>query len=114
MPHKARLSRFAIMVAGLAGLLAGCSGGNTETPPVATLQSAPVTTPSQKSDQRPVFSFDATPDDKKATAKPWVDCMVKNAGPRYENSAEELIEKGGISTDDAKGKAALKTCLPKQ
>jgi hypothetical protein len=113
MSHRARL---AIVVAGLAGLLAGCSGGDTDTPPVATLQSqaAPVTASSQSTDQRPVFPFDATPADREAMARPWVECMVKNAGPKYAKSGEELIMKGGILADDAKGKAALKTCLPKQ
>jgi hypothetical protein len=114
MLHSARLSRFALLVAGLAGLVAGCSGGKTETPPVATLQSAPVTAPSQSAGQRPVFPFDATADGMKATVKPWADCMVENAGPRYRGSADELIGKGGIVADDAKGRAALQTCPPKQ
>jgi hypothetical protein len=115
MSPRARLSRFAIVVAGLAGLLAGCSGGNAERPPVATLQSeAAAATASPGTDQRPVFPFDATEADKKALAKPWADCMVQNAGPRYRSSAEELVMKGGIVADDEKGKAALKACLPKQ
>ena len=49
-----------------------------------------------------------------AMSKPWADCMVRNAGPQYRDSAEELIGKGGISADDAKGQAALRTCLPQQ
>jgi hypothetical protein len=116
MSPQARPSRIAIVVAGLAGLLAGCSGGSAETPPVATLQSAaaPATGSSQATDRRPVFPVDATAEDKKAMAKPWVDCLVENAGARFKDSAEELIGKGGISADDPKGKAALQTCLPKQ
>jgi hypothetical protein len=116
MSYPARLSRFAVVVTGLAGLLAGCSAGTTGTPPVATLQSAaaPVTAPAPGSGQRPVFPFDATPDDMMALTRPWADCMVSNAGPQYRTSAEELIAKGGIIPDDAKGRAALKTCLPQQ
>ncbi|MCA2219080.1 hypothetical protein [Jidongwangia harbinensis] len=116
MSSRARLSRFAIVITGLAVLLAGCSGGNSETPPVATLQSQPppVTASPQSAGQRPVFAFDATPDDKKAMTKPWEDCMVQNAGPAYRNSGQHLIEKGGIAAEDPKGRAALKVCLPKQ
>jgi hypothetical protein len=113
MSSRTRLSR--ITMAALAGLLAGCSGGNTAAPTVATLQSsAPVTAPSAGADRRPVFPFDATDDDKAAMAKPWADCMVDHAGPRYRDSAAELIMKGGITADDATGKAALQACLPKQ
>jgi hypothetical protein len=115
MSPRVRLSRFALVIAGLAGLLAGCSGGNTETPTVATLQSqAAPSASSQGSGERPVFPFDATADDKLAMAKPWADCMVENGGPGYKNSAEELIQKGGFVAGDAKGKAALETCRPRQ
>ena len=38
----------------------------------------------------------------------------EHGSPSHSHSAEELIGKGGISADDPKGKAALKTCLPKQ
>jgi hypothetical protein len=115
MSHRARLSRIAVLVAGLTGVLTGCSGGNAGTPRVATLQSAAASaTASPGSVPRPVFPFDATVADKEAMTKPWADCMVRNAGPRYRNSAEELIAKGGTTADDPKGKAALETCLPQQ
>ncbi|WP_212998656.1 hypothetical protein [Winogradskya consettensis] len=104
--------RLAIMVAGLACVLSGCSGGTTETPSVATLRSAPA--PSSSAAARPVFAFDATEDDKLSMAAPWADCMVSNGGPEYESSAETLIGKGGIIADDAKGRAALATCLSLQ
>jgi hypothetical protein len=118
--NRTRLSRLTIVIAGL-GLLVGCSAGSTEAPRVATVQSGSPAADASRSagspesaGRRPVFSFDATEDDKSSMAKPWEDCMVKNAGAKYRNSAEELIGKGGISADDPKGKAALKTCLPKQ
>ncbi|MET0424332.1 MAG: hypothetical protein ABW046_10670 [Actinoplanes sp.] len=101
---------FALVIVVL--VLGGCSG-SPEGPTVATLQS-PAATASRSVDQRPVFPVDATEDDKLAMAKPWVDCLVENAGPQYRDSAAELIMKGGIMTDDAKGKAALQTCLPQQ
>jgi hypothetical protein len=110
MSPKARLSRLTLVLAVLVG---GCSSGKTETPAVATLQS-PAAVASRPVDQRPVFPIDATDDDKLAMAKPWVDCLVENAGPRYRDSAAELIMKGGILTDDAKGRAAVQTCLPQQ
>jgi hypothetical protein len=115
MTDRTRLSRLTIVIAGL-GLLVGCSGESTEAPRVASVQSeSPAANASAEStDRRPVFSLDATEDDKSAMAKPWQDCMVKNAGAKYRNSAEELIMKGGVSADDSKGKAALKSCLPKQ
>jgi len=91
----------------MVALLAGCSSATAETPPAA-----PASAPA--GDQRPVFRFDATEDEKKAMAKPWVDCLVKNAGRKYQDKAEELIGKGGVTADDPKGEAALRTCLPQQ
>lgn len=113
MSHRNQLIRTVIVIAGIAGLLAGCSGSGTEAPPVATLQSqaAPV---SAAADRRPVFPFDATDEEKADMSRSWEKCMVENAGPKYQGSAEVLIVKGGLIPDDEKGKAALRTCLPLQ
>ena len=103
------------MVVGLAVLVAGCSSGGTgETAGVATLQSAAPAAPSSAADQRPVFPLDAGDDDRRVMAQPWEDCLVRKGGMKFKGSAEVLIVKGGVYTEDVREKAVFKSCESQQ
>ena len=70
-------TRYALVIAGLTLLLAGCSSGGEDekAPPVATLQSAAAPSGASGGDQRPVYPMDATEAEIKDVARQWTDCL---------------------------------------
>ena len=103
-------SRAIAVAAGLVWLLTGCTGAEPEAPRVATLQSAPPSTPVQAT--RPVVPIDATEADLRSILKPWLDCLVKEGGPKYKDAAG-LFQKG-FTEKDVKQDAVLAACFSKQ
>ncbi|GAA1618110.1 hypothetical protein [Actinoplanes couchii] len=113
-------TRLIVVTAGLALALSGCSGaGDTaETPSVATLQSGVPAAGAAAGAQRPVYRMDATEDEIKALAKPWMDCLA-GEGVQNPDQALGVVLKGGTVEDlrkvDLGGQeAAWKTCLAEQ
>lgn len=95
-----RRTLFAVVTVSLALVLAGCTGGGKEdgTPPVATLQSAAAPSSAPAGDQRPVYRIDATDEEIRALAEPWIDCLAKE-GVAKPGDALGFVQKGGTVKD---------------
>jgi hypothetical protein len=94
-------------------LLGACAGAKDEadTPPVATLQSAaaPSSAAVGKVNQHPIVPIDATDEDVKALAQPWVACLAERGGARYRDAeAWRWFTKGADETDPV-----MQACMPK-
>ncbi len=102
------------MALSLLFVLAGCSGAEKEAdaPAVASLQSAAAPTsvaPAKPRSERPIVPIDATDEDIKAMAQPWVACLRKEDGSRFKDeSTWQIFFKGADETDPA-----IKACLSK-
>ncbi|GLZ01083.1 hypothetical protein [Actinoplanes sp. NBRC 103695] len=102
------------MAAGLVLLLTACTSGKSEAPRVATLQSAAPSSsaPAEAVAARPVVPIDATEADLRTILEPWLDCLVKEGGPKYKDAAG-LFQKG-FTEKDVKQDAVLAACFSKQ
>jgi hypothetical protein len=93
-------------------LLGGCSGAEqADAPAVATLQSAAAlsSAAAKAGTERPIVPIDATEEDIKVIAQPWVACLAKRGGADYQDEdAWQWFRKGFDGTDPV-----MKACLPK-
>jgi hypothetical protein len=110
-------TRYALVIAGLTLLLAGCSSGGEDekAPPVATLQSAAAPSGASGGDQRPVYPMDATDAEIKDVARQWTDCLEEK-GVQQPDEALGVLQKGGDATglDREADAAAWKACESRQ
>jgi hypothetical protein len=110
------MSRHVVVALAVALSLGGCSGpaGESDAPPVATLQSgapaAASSTPAGE-DARPLVRLDATDEEREALTKVWMDCVRTEGGAGYEEP--KLLFKY-LFEGDAKAKKVEATCHPKE
>jgi len=110
------VSRRVVVALAVALSLSGCSGprsGETDAPPVATLESAAPAAPSSAAgeDARPLVRLDATDEERNAATKVWMDCVRDEGGAGYEEP--KLLFKY-LSEGDAKAKKVEATCHSKE
>ncbi len=101
----------ALLAVSSACLLGGCSGGDTNEAPVATLASgkAPQSAAATNvDDQRPLVRLDATDDEKDRLYGVWERCLAANYGPGFPGMKEVSV--AAMKEQDAKAMSVTKAC----